>query len=126
MKFLGPAAGVAWMLASNLVMWGASAPSAGRAQWRLSQLSRRVWQIEDGLAHNYVTAVATDDDGYLLLGTQSGIVRSDGMRLTPFPYLVAAGEMPIESSHQSCFDMSPELSPRPAPRAQHTRHYGVA
>jgi len=87
MKFLGPASGVAWILASNLVMWGASAPSAGPAQWRLSQLSRRVWQIEDGLTHNYVTAVATDDDGYLLLGTQSGIVRFDGMRFTPFPYL---------------------------------------
>ena len=62
---------------------GASGPSS-RDEWRLSQLNRRVWQIEDGLPHNYVTAIAADEKGYLLPGTSSGIARFDGLRFTPF------------------------------------------
>jgi signal transduction histidine kinase/ligand-binding sensor domain-containing protein len=53
----------------------------------VSQLSRKVWQLEDGLPHNYVNAIATDENGYLLAGTQAGIVRFDGMRFTPFEHL---------------------------------------
>lgn len=50
-------------------------------------MNRRVWQIEDGLPHNYVTAIASDEKGYLLVGTQSGIARFDGMRFAPFERL---------------------------------------
>ena len=53
-------------------------------EWRLSQLNRRVWQIEDGLPHNYVTAITTDEKGYLLLGTAAGIARFDGLQFSPF------------------------------------------
>ena len=88
MKLRGLAIGVlcalAWAQASR------GAPISGtnfQSSWRLSQFSRRVWQIEDGLPHNYVTAIATDEKGYLLLGTQSGIARFDGMRFTPFERL---------------------------------------
>src|SRR5581483_6902192 len=52
-------------------------------KWRLSQWQRRVWQIEDGLPHNYVTAISRDSERYLLVGTQTGIARFDGMRFTP-------------------------------------------
>ncbi len=46
--------------------------------WLLSQWQRRVWQIEDGLPHNYVTAVTQDHLGRLLVGTKDGIVTFDG------------------------------------------------
>jgi signal transduction histidine kinase/ligand-binding sensor domain-containing protein len=73
-----------WALAPNLVSWCAPVSVANQnSEWRLSQLGRRVWQIEDGLPHNYVTAIAADEKGYLLLGTQSGMIRFDGMRFTP-------------------------------------------
>jgi signal transduction histidine kinase/ligand-binding sensor domain-containing protein len=65
----------------------AMAMVCGGADWRLSQLNRKVWQIEDGLPHNYVTAVASDERGYLLLGTQAGVARFDGLRFTPFEHL---------------------------------------
>ena len=84
-KLRGLAIGVLCALAPAQVSWGAAISGATPAsEWRLSQLNRRVWQIEDGLPHNYVTAIATDEKGYLLLGTQSGIARFDGMRFTPF------------------------------------------
>ena len=57
------------------------------SRWLFSQWQRRVWQIEDGLPHNYVTALAIDPQGYLLAGTQVGIARFDGLRFTLFPTL---------------------------------------
>jgi signal transduction histidine kinase/ligand-binding sensor domain-containing protein len=76
-------------LAGCCAIPSAAAPTdsnlAGR--WLLSQWHRRVWQIEDGLPHNYVTALAYDSDRYLLVGTQKGTARFDGMRFTPFPAL---------------------------------------
>jgi signal transduction histidine kinase/ligand-binding sensor domain-containing protein len=71
-------------LAASALSPAATSP---RSDWRLSQLNRRVWQIEDGLPHNYVTALATDEKGYLLVGTQSGIARFDGIRFAPFDRL---------------------------------------
>ncbi len=41
-----------------------------------------VWQTEEGLPHNTVTALTQTQDGYLWLGTQGGLVRFDGVRFT--------------------------------------------
>ena len=40
------------------------------------------WQTEDGLPQNSVTAVVQTRDGYLWLGTYSGLARFDGARFT--------------------------------------------
>ena len=40
----------------------------------------RVWQIDDGLPQNSVWAITQTKDGYLWIGTQQGLVRSDGIR----------------------------------------------
>jgi ligand-binding sensor domain-containing protein len=56
-------------------------PASG---WQLSQWQRHVWQIEDGLPNNYVTAIASNSERYLLVGTQSGIAMFDGTRFTHF------------------------------------------
>ncbi len=88
MKLRGLAIGAICTLAPSLISVAAAAPAVNPvSEWRLSQLNRRVWQIEDGLPHNYVTAISADEKGYLLLGTQSGIARFDGMRFTPFEHL---------------------------------------
>jgi ligand-binding sensor domain-containing protein/signal transduction histidine kinase len=44
----------------------------------------RVWQVENGLPQNKVTAVVQTRDGYLWAGTYSGLARFDGVRFTVF------------------------------------------
>jgi signal transduction histidine kinase/ligand-binding sensor domain-containing protein len=45
----------------------------------------RLWQVgDDGLPENNVTAVVQTRDGYLWLGTRSGLARFDGVRFTVF------------------------------------------
>jgi signal transduction histidine kinase/ligand-binding sensor domain-containing protein len=60
----------------------------------------RTWQMGDeGLPENNVTAVVQTRDGYLWLGTRSGLARFDGARFTVFD----AGNTPaIRSSHVTC------------------------
>jgi len=43
-----------------------------------------IWQTEDGLPQNSVTALAQTHDGYLWVGTQDGLARFDGVRFVPF------------------------------------------
>lgn len=56
---------------------------------RLSQLETNLiaeaWDVEKGLPQNTVEAIGQSPDGYLWLGTQSGFIRFDGVRFTPFP-----------------------------------------
>ena len=49
----------------------------------ISQIHKHHWQIEDGLPHNYVNAIAHAPDGYLLIGTDEGLARFDGVRFSP-------------------------------------------
>ena len=44
----------------------------------------RVWQTEDGLPDNKVMAVTQTKDGYIWVGTYSGLARFDGLRFTVF------------------------------------------
>ena len=44
----------------------------------------RVWQTEDGLPDNAVSAVVQTRDGYVWLGTYGGLTRFDGVRFTVF------------------------------------------
>src|SRR4051812_844278 len=44
----------------------------------------RVWQVEQGLPQNKVTAVVQTRDGYLWTGTYSGLARFDGMEFKVF------------------------------------------
>ena len=43
----------------------------------------RPWQTEDGLPDNSVNALAQSEDGYLWIGTPSGLARFDGIRFDP-------------------------------------------
>ncbi|QOY87369.1 sensor histidine kinase [Paludibaculum fermentans] len=69
---------------------------------RLSQYHKKVWQIEDGLPHNYVNAIQYAPDGYLLVGTGEGLARFDGVRFTPL-----AGAASIERQWISALAPAP-------------------
>ena len=50
----------------------------------LTQYVQEVWQQEEGLPENDVTAVIQTRDGYIWLGTEEGLVRFDGIHFTVF------------------------------------------
>lgn len=50
---------------------------------RISQYHKQTWQVEQGLPHSYLTAVADLPEGYLLVGTAEGLARFDGVRFRP-------------------------------------------
>jgi ligand-binding sensor domain-containing protein/signal transduction histidine kinase len=55
----------------------ALALDAGRA---LTQYNHRIWQVPQGLPQASVYAITQTHDGFLWLGTQTGLVRFDGVR----------------------------------------------
>ena len=52
-----------------------------------------VWQVGEDLEQTPVTAVVQSRDGYLWLGTYTGLVRFDGMRVTVFDSVTTPGLM---------------------------------
>ncbi len=71
-------------------------PSQQPQRW--SQLSDTVFQhlnVENGLPHSQVMALAQDGDGYLWVGTQGGLARWDGYRFRVYqPNPQDAGSLP--------------------------------
>jgi signal transduction histidine kinase/ligand-binding sensor domain-containing protein/ActR/RegA family two-component response regulator len=58
-----------------------SAPAAAHdPALRVAEYSLQTWSSEEGLPQNTVSAIAQTRDGYLWLGTQSELVRFDGVR----------------------------------------------
>jgi signal transduction histidine kinase/ligand-binding sensor domain-containing protein len=51
----------------------------------ISQYAHTAWTYREGFMHGAVNAIAQTPDGYLWLGTQSGVVRFDGVRAVPLP-----------------------------------------
>ena len=52
---------------------------------RVSQYHKQYWEVEQGLPHSYVTAIAQDAGGYLLVGTDEGLARFDGITFRLLP-----------------------------------------
>jgi ligand-binding sensor domain-containing protein/signal transduction histidine kinase len=65
------------------ILWPAWIPTSLSARTG-SDFIVRVWQMEDGLPHNNVEAVAQTQDGYLWVGTTAGLARFDGARFVVF------------------------------------------
>jgi ligand-binding sensor domain-containing protein/anti-sigma regulatory factor (Ser/Thr protein kinase) len=49
----------------------------------LTQYVHRIWQVQQGLPDASIYSILQSRDGYLWLGTQSGVVRFDGVRFRP-------------------------------------------
>jgi ligand-binding sensor domain-containing protein/signal transduction histidine kinase len=78
-----------WLLAAAglwLCCLGPSAPASpgGSARAGGGPYTIDVWETDEGLPQNSVIAMTQTRDGYLWLGTQSGLVRFDGIRFTEF------------------------------------------
>src|SRR5271167_3321399 len=46
----------------------------------VSQYAHTSWKVRDGFTTGAINAIAQTSDGYLLLGTELGLVRFDGVR----------------------------------------------
>jgi signal transduction histidine kinase/ligand-binding sensor domain-containing protein len=66
-------------VALAVLLLATSAIGAGNPAW-----FARDWQSEDGLPNNTIFALAQTPDGYLWLGTRTGLVRFDGIRFEEF------------------------------------------
>src|SRR5580692_10026265 len=49
----------------------------------LTQYVHRIWQVQPGLPESSIYSILQTRDGYLWLGTLTGLVRFDGVRFTP-------------------------------------------
>jgi len=50
----------------------------------ISQYAHKAWTVRDGYFQGLIYAIAQTPDGYLWLGTESGLVRFDGVRSVPW------------------------------------------
>ncbi len=66
------------LLLATLLLFGGYFQAPGRP----ANYFTRIWQVENGLPQNKVTAVVQTHDGYLWVGTYSGLARFDGVRFT--------------------------------------------
>src|SRR5665213_1342070 len=66
-------AGLTWPFFSN------SSPSS-------FHYSARVWQTDEGLPNNRVSAIAQTADGYLWVGTSDGLARFDGLEFRVYSF----------------------------------------
>jgi signal transduction histidine kinase/ligand-binding sensor domain-containing protein len=51
---------------------------------RTSQISHTSWRLQDGVFNGVPTAIVQTADGYLWIGTSSGLMRFDGVRFVPW------------------------------------------
>jgi ligand-binding sensor domain-containing protein/signal transduction histidine kinase len=71
-------------LALGLLLLQPQQLSASDPAKRLSQLGHTAWRLQDGLFNGAPTVMAQTADGYLWIGTRSGLLRFDGVRFTPW------------------------------------------
>lgn len=64
-----------------MAWWAGLCLEVGRAEVP-RRYDIRVWQTDEGLPQNSVTALAQTLDGYLWVGTSGGLARFDGLRFT--------------------------------------------
>jgi signal transduction histidine kinase/ligand-binding sensor domain-containing protein len=88
-----------------LLLWEAGVPAEAAASTNAPNYIMRVWQAENGLPQNKVTAVVQTRDGYLWVGTYSGLARFDGIRFTVF---TDKNTPEMHGSHVSCLFEAPD------------------
>ena len=72
---------VAWWIAFALGLRPASALDPNT---RLTQYRHSAWRVQDGAFESAPNAVAQTADGYIWIGTGSGLVKYDGVRFAPW------------------------------------------
>lgn len=74
----------ALLLASALVLVANYPSQALNSEKSPSQYVQKIWNSTNGLPEDDVRAILQSSDGYLWLGTEEGVVRSDGVQFTVF------------------------------------------
>jgi signal transduction histidine kinase/ligand-binding sensor domain-containing protein len=64
----------------TVVVWLVAPLKALDPNHTLTQYVHRIWQVQQGLPDASIYSILQTRDGYLWLGTQSGVVRFDGVR----------------------------------------------
>jgi len=72
-----------------LALAGANPARALDPSKKLTQYVHRTWQTPEGLSQTSVYSVTQTRDGYLWIGTQSGVLRFDGVEFNPVRALQA-------------------------------------
>ena len=76
------------LLALFLALAAVLAPRAHSSQaappLKLTQYAHTAWRIQDGIFEGTPNAIAQTADGYLWIGTETGLVRFDGLRFVPW------------------------------------------
>ena len=70
---------VATALFSTLLVWCACMYALDPSL-EISQYAHSTWRVRDGFAKGVITSLAQTPDGYLWVGTEMGLLRSDGVR----------------------------------------------
>lgn len=71
----------------GVALWLACAAPAAAARWEaMASPQFRHYSVDNGLANNALTALAQDRDGFLWIGSQSGLMRFDGYRLRTYQH----------------------------------------
>lgn len=68
----------------------------------------RVWQTEDGLPDNSVSAISQSPQGYLWIGTNGGVIRFNGNTFAPLP-LREIQKLPSQQVHAMTMDRSGQV-----------------
>jgi signal transduction histidine kinase/ligand-binding sensor domain-containing protein len=84
------------MIAALMLTSSAMALDPARA---LTQYNHRIWQMQQGLPQASIYASLQSRDGFIWLGTLTGLVRFDGVRFTP---LNNAGDVSLEKIWVRC------------------------
>ena len=81
---LRSARALAQFLAVALLLIFCSRASALDPSFDASQYGHKSWKVRDGFVNGRVAAITQTTDGYLWLGTVTGLFRFDGVRAVPF------------------------------------------
>lgn len=81
-----------WFLLAGIAagLAGSGTALALKPNHRITQYRHRIWQSQPGLPLTSIYVVKQTSDGYLWLGTLSGVVRFDGVRFSPVAALQEA------------------------------------
>jgi ligand-binding sensor domain-containing protein len=71
-------------LVSLVVVLGLRPATALNPQTRITQYFHTAWRVQDGAFEGAPNAVAQTADGYIWIGTGSGLVKYDGARFDPW------------------------------------------
>ncbi len=67
----------------------------------LTQYAHRIWQTQQGLPQGTIYSILQTHDGYLWLGSQTGLIRFDGVRFEPAGPANAWVRSALEDSHHA-------------------------